>query len=95
MTTPSDPSRSPSTSPSVAFLYFMIGFTLAAALVMALLIVLRPVLMADSPPAVLRLAMFSPLVLGAVYGGRVAWLGRRDGLRLAAALRAALVPWRV
>lgn len=95
METPSDPGRSPATSPSVALIYFLLGFTLAGALTMALLIVLRPVLLADSPPVILRLAMFSPVVLGAVYGGRVAWMGRRYRLGLVAALRAALVPWRV
>lgn len=79
-------------SPSIGFIYFLFGFTLAAALSMALLIVLRPLLMADSPPAVLRLAMFTPVVLGLVYGGRVAAVGMRRRLGLGAALRAALRP---
>ncbi|MCB9529564.1 MAG: hypothetical protein H6701_14450 [Myxococcales bacterium] len=92
MVTPS-PAPDGGRSPSMAFLYFVFGFTLAAAISMLLLIVLRPMLMADSPPAVLRLAMFTPVVLGAVYGGRVAWFGMRRGLGLGAALKTALVPW--
>ena len=77
---------------SLAVVYFGIGFTLMAAITMVALIALRPMILADSPPFIARLAMFSPLILGGVFGMRVAWYGLRENLRLGAALKRALRP---
>lgn len=72
-------------------IYFGVGFTLMATLSMVALTVLRPAL-GELSEGVRRLAMFAPLLLGVPYGARVAWVGRRDSLRLGAALRRAVWP---
>lgn len=78
----SRPGRSPR---ALLVIYFGVAFTLAAAGSMTLLTVFRP-MMGELSPGLRQLAMLAPLLLGVPYGARVAWLGRRDGLRLGPAL---------
>lgn len=90
-----DPRRGTRQTPSMAFIYFVFGFFLAAAVSMVVLVLLRPALMADSTPGVLRLAMWSPVALGLIYGGRVAYLGMKHDLGLSTALKRGLMFWRL
>lgn len=74
--------------PSFAVIYFGVGFTLAAGLIMLVLFFVRPLLSGASQG--LRMAlMLAPVVVGALYGTRVAMVGLRDDLRLGQALKRA------
>jgi apolipoprotein N-acyltransferase len=76
-------------SPSLAFIYFGVGFTLAAALTMLVLVFIRPLI--GEPAYALRLVlMLSPLIVGVLYGLRVAVVGMRLKLRLGQALKRGL-----
>ena len=78
---------------SMAVVYFGIGFALAAGLTAVALVLARPVLVPqDAPPFIRTLAMWGPLITGIPYGGRVAWFGMREDLRLGKALLRALRP---
>lgn len=79
----------PERKPSVAFVYFGIAFTLAAATSMVALTFVRPHL-EGLPRPFLAGFMVAPVVLGALYGARVAWVGVNQNLRLGAALKRGL-----
>lgn len=85
---PTHPER-PQRATSMGIVYFMIGFTLAAFLSMFALMFLRP-LMGELSQGARMAAMFAPLGLGLLYGGRVSVLGVRGNLRLTAALKRGL-----
>ena len=78
-------------SASLTVIYFGIGFTLAAALTAVGLSFVRPLVM-DGPSWVRVVAMLGPLLVGIPFGTRVARAGKRENLRLFAAIKRALRP---
>lgn len=74
---------------ALAVVYFGVAFTLSATLVMLGLMLARPAL-GDLSTGARQVAMLAPVLVGLPYGLRVAWIGRREGLRLGAALRRGL-----
>ena len=79
-------------SNSLSIVYFGIGFTVAAALTMLGLTFVRPYIDQDTPDLIRTLCLLAPLISGVFYGYRVQQFGRKDGLRLGAALKRAIKP---
>ena len=77
-------------SAGLTLVYFGIAFTLAAALTMLMLFGFVEKPTPDTPRSVALLCAFSPLLTGLPYGFRVAYVARRDSLRLGQALKRGL-----
>ena len=71
-------------------LYFVVGFLIAAIGMMVLLVLFRPYLNAESSESTRVIAMYAPLLIGVPFGLRVSYVGKRNELRLGAALKKAL-----
>lgn len=71
-------------------LYFVVGFLIAAIGMMVLLVLFRPYLNVESSESTRVIAMYAPLLIGVPFGLRVSYVGKRNELRLGAALKKAL-----
>ena len=71
------------------FVYFLAGFTIMATLTMLTLIMGRPMFGEDPSMTVRYLAVYAPLITGIGFGLRVRHFGKRRGLRLVSAVKAA------
>lgn len=79
--TPEDVPR----SRALGVIYFGLGLTFAATLSMVLLTLVRP-LLGELGEGGRRLAMFAPLIVGVVFGLRVAWIGQKEHATLGRAI---------
>ena len=70
--------------PSLIFIYFMIGFVIGVVACMVVLTVLRPYLPVED--TWVKSLVFAPLVLGILFGSRVAKCGKREQIPLGQAL---------
>lgn len=78
----------PDTNPrsrALGVIYFGLGLTFAATVSMVLLTLFRP-LLGELSEGGRRLAMFAPLIIGVVFGLRVAWIGQREHATLGRAI---------